>query len=313
MNTTFILTGGAGRTVCSVPALEKYARLNPNDDFKIIVHGWDMIFWSHPVLQDKVFNSNQKGLFETIVKPNKIIHPEPYQVHEFFNEKVSLIEAYDICINNTNDHSDLNRVNYLYLSQYEKKSAIQYISEEKHKKNKRYCVMTQPYGSGTRILNHEPHDDTSRSIKPDHYEQLINHLKEDCVVLYGSKDNFKKNNDKTTVSFENIHPALPYMRILMSLISECDYFIGCDSVGQHIAKAFGKKGLILMGSTGDIPFSYPRDFTIYRKAIPKFFPWRLAEPDAVFAARANDNMMDFNSQQKEEINKIIDKELRHKI
>jgi ADP-heptose:LPS heptosyltransferase len=152
----------------------------------------------------------------------------------------------------------------------------QYIAEEKFKKKKRYCVMTQPYGSGVAILNNEPHDDTSRSIKPDHYEQIVNHLKEDCLILYGSKDNFKKNNDTTTVSFENTHPTLPYIRILMSLIAECDYFIGCDSVGQHIARAFGKKGLIIMGSTGDIPFSYPKDFIIYRKAIPKFFSMEIS-------------------------------------
>jgi hypothetical protein len=31
----------------------------------------------------------------------------------------------------------------------------------------------------------------------------------------------------------------------------------------------------------------------------------------MFAARSNDNMMEFSPQQKEEINKIIDKELRH--
>ncbi len=311
MNTTFILTGGAGRTVCAIPALEKYARLNPNDDFKIITHGWDVFFWSNPILQQKTFNQNQKGLFDIIIKNSKVNMVEPYHVHEFFNEKISLIEAFDVCINNTHDHSDLKDKGYLYLSEYEKKSAKQYVKEEKLKKRKKYVVMTQPYGSGVEILDGAPHDDTSRSLEHDHYHELLNYLKDDSVVLYASHDKFKRTGDDS-VSFENIHPLLPYLRIMMALISECDYFIGCDSLGQHIAKAFGKKGLIIMGATGDVCFSYPKDFTIYRKAIPKFFPWRLADPDAMFAARLNDNMMQFNQEQKKEINNIIDKELRHK-
>ena len=37
MNTTFVLNGGAGRVIASIPALEKFHRLNPQDDFKILV------------------------------------------------------------------------------------------------------------------------------------------------------------------------------------------------------------------------------------------------------------------------------------
>lgn len=310
MNTTFIITGGAGRAVCSIPAFEKYARLNPDDDFKIIVHGWDTLFWSHPILQDRVFNANQKGLFDTIIKPNRIVMPEPYHVNEFFNEKVSLIEAFDICINNSHDHSDLNRTGYLYLSRYETQSAKQYIGEKKHQKNKKYCVMTQPYGSGVEILNGKLHDDTNRSILPDHYREIVNHLDTDSVVLFGSSENFRRSDDNITLSFEGIHPTLPYFRILMALISECDYFIGCDSVGQHIARAFRKPGLVIMGSTIDKCYTYPEHFTIYRKGKPRYFPWRLAEPDAMFSARFNDGMMEFTQEQRLEINKIIDRELR---
>jgi len=35
----------------------------------------------------------------------------------------------------------------------------------------------------------------------------------------------------------------------MALIAESDYFLGIDSVGQHMARALNKKGLVIMGST----------------------------------------------------------------
>lgn len=308
MNTTFIINGGAGRTLCSIPALEKFHKLNPDNNFNVIVHGWDMLFWSHPILQNRVFNASQKGLFEAIIKPNNIVMPEPYHVHNFFNEKISLIEAFDACINNTSDHSDLKKDGYLFLTRYEILGARQFIAEEKRKQNKKYCVMTQPYGSGIDIINGVLHDDTSRSIEEKNYYEIVNFLKNDCVVLYGSSEQFKRNNDSVTVSFEGAHPQLPYFRLMIALMSECDYFIGCDSVGQHMARALKKPGLVLMGPTKEKCFSYPDYFKIYRNNVrtPDYFPWRLAEVDAMFAARSNDGMMYFNDQQIEEIKNIID-------
>ena len=40
MNTTFLLSGGAGRIIAAIPALEKYHRLNPDDDFRVVIYGW---------------------------------------------------------------------------------------------------------------------------------------------------------------------------------------------------------------------------------------------------------------------------------
>ena len=37
----FHLDGGAGRVICALPALEKYAKKNP--DFNVIIGGWDVL------------------------------------------------------------------------------------------------------------------------------------------------------------------------------------------------------------------------------------------------------------------------------
>ena len=75
MKTTFIITGGAGRVITAIPALEKYQRLNPKDDFKVIVHGWDCLYWSHPILQTRTFGISQKGLFDSIIRNSIIVNP----------------------------------------------------------------------------------------------------------------------------------------------------------------------------------------------------------------------------------------------
>ena len=79
-----------------------------SDDFGILVYGWDSLYWGIPELQDKVFNPEQKGIFDQVVKDaEEIISPEPYRVPGYFKQELSLAEAFDVIINNTDDHSDL--------------------------------------------------------------------------------------------------------------------------------------------------------------------------------------------------------------
>ena len=60
MNTTFIINGGAGRVVASIPVLEKFARLNPDDDFRILISGWENLFWSHPTTKTIFFSESKR-------------------------------------------------------------------------------------------------------------------------------------------------------------------------------------------------------------------------------------------------------------
>ena len=73
MNKTFVINGGAGRVIAAVPALEKYAKLNPNKNFSIIIHGWQDLYWSHPLLQSKTIGIHQKNIFDGYVKNNELI------------------------------------------------------------------------------------------------------------------------------------------------------------------------------------------------------------------------------------------------
>lgn len=308
MNTTFIITGGAGRVIAAIPALEKYHRLKPKDDFKVIVHGWDCLYWSHPILQKRTFGAQQKGLFDSIIKNTKICSPEPYQNNRFYNQKISLIEAFDEEINKTKKHEYLEAVPKLYLSSLEDSIIRDFIEAEKSKQKKRKVVVLQPYGSGTEQIAKQPVDPSNRSLSLTAYYEIVSELGKDAVIFYASQPNFRHPKDDISISFDD---KQPYLRTLMGLIKHCDYFIGIDSVGQHIARSFNKPGTVLMGSTNETNFSYPNHFNIVRKSerTPVYSPWRLADFDCDFSNRENDGIMDFT---KEELNSVI-KEVKEEI
>jgi len=306
MNTTFIINGGAGRVITAIPALEKYARLNPDDDFKILAYGWELLYWSHPLLQDKAFSAGQKGVFDFIIKNNRVICPEPYIRYGYYNQHLSLAEAFDEEINQTNEHSDLEKPN-LYISTYEQSSIRRIISEFKQEMKKSKVVVIQPYGSGMSIINGRPYDSTHRSIDVDQYLKLIKLINKDCLIFYFGSPEFRHPMDDVTPDLSKFNPDL---RMYMSLISECDYFIGCDSVGQHMAKAFNKPGAIFMGSTFEKNVSYDC-FRSFRKKDrnPKYNPIRIPGIDAEFVDRLNDGIMDLSDEEIENFVKIINEDI----
>ena len=73
MKKVFILDGGAGRVICALPALEKYIMSHPEEDVKIIIHGWDNLVWGNPLLQDITFSADTKGVFDLVIKNADII------------------------------------------------------------------------------------------------------------------------------------------------------------------------------------------------------------------------------------------------
>lgn len=303
MNTTFIINGGAGRVINSMPALEKYQRLNPDDDFIVLVDTWESFFWCHPTLQSRTFPLNQKGNFERYMKDHRVICPEPYHNNDFINQKINLTEAFDQEINQSKDHSDLN-YSCLHLSSYEISKSFEFIEDLKNQKKKRKVVVFQPFGSSTSIVGNKVIDSSNRSFESKDYLKIVQSISTDCVVLYASMPEFLSPQDRLSVTFDHLQP---YHRTLMCMVYHCDYFVGCCSVGQHVARAFKRPGLICMGGTSEKNFSYPDHFSIYRKPdkMLTYVPWRLSIVDCEFADRSNDGLMKFDEKELDEIITLI--------
>ena len=299
MNTTFILDGGAGRLIAAIPALERYAIENPDDDFRILTAAWESLYWTHPLLQNRTFNINQKGVFDLHMKGRHIVHPEPYQMYQYYDEKKHLVECFDIGING-NTVGDLDKPN-LYLTKQEMTAAQGLIKEAISKTRKNRVVVVQPYGSGMKIVNDRPSDSTNRSLDVDFALQLIYQLSKDNTVIFFGEKHLYHPGDNFSVQFFDKGADL---RMYMALIANCDYFLGIDSVGQHIARAFNKNGTVILGSTLAENISYPTHFKIYTNGTtPTYSPIRLSQIDCEFADNLNETTMHFNES---DLQRILD-------
>ena len=93
------------------------------------------------------------------------------------------------------------------------------------------------------------------------------------------------------------------MRLWAGIINAADHFLGCDSMGQHIARAFGKTATVVTGSTYPINISYPecKDFDVIDVGLDrrKYSPIRLTMDETV--DRYNDQAMELSRDQEKEI------------
>ena len=299
----FYIDGGAGRVIAAIPALLKYGRLNPNADWNVVIPAWDALLWSIPELQDRTYGADTKGLWDNIVSKADIIYtPEPYRVPAYFRQEISLAEAFDQEINNTMDHSDLDPP-ILKFNKQEEKWAVNTLADVKQQQQKAKTIIIQPFGRGAVLDRNEVVDSASRSLSPDAYISLTKKLAAKYNMVFFGEQQLQIVTDTYTVKL----PPQTDLRMWAVLISYADYFVGVDSVGQHMARATGVPGTVIFGSTFPINTSYPDYFQIIEKeGQKKYSPIRITGLDSVLADRYNDNMMDFDESEITDIyNKIV--------
>ena len=132
--TAIFVNGGAGRSISSIPAIEKYIEDNADLDPIIICEGGTDAYKGHPKLHYRAYDNWHKNLFQDLLKDRDLLSPEPYRVWEYYNQKCSLGQAYDIAINDKGIR-DLPRAN-LKLSKEEILLARKMIAEVKEKTGK---------------------------------------------------------------------------------------------------------------------------------------------------------------------------------
>lgn len=291
MKKIFYIDGGAGRVIAAIPALLKYHRLNPNADWNIVIPAWDGLLWSIPELQDRTYGADTKGLWDNIVsKADEIITPEPYRVPGYFRQELSLAEAFDREINQTKDHSDLEAPKLMF-NKAEEKWAVNTVADVKQQQQKNKTIVVQPFGRGATLDRADVVDSASRSLSPDAYISLVKKLSASYNLIFFGEPQFQIVTDTYTAKL----PATTDLRMWAAIVECVDYFLGVDSVGQHMARAVGTPGTVIFGSTFPINTSYPDYFQIIEKqGQKKYSPIRITGLDSVLADRYNDRMMDFD-------------------
>jgi ADP-heptose:LPS heptosyltransferase len=292
MKTIFWIDGGAGRAIAAIPALIKYAKLNPTADWAVLVAAWDFLYWGIPELQDKTYGIDTKGVFENVIKTaDKVITPEPYRNPAYFRQEISLAEAFDREINNTTDHSDLGFPKLIFNKQ-EKLVARNTISDLRNQQKKSRTIVFQPFGRGAKIDRDNIVDEESRSLSKSDYLSLVRRLSQRYNMIFFGEPDFQLKDDVYAQKYTCD------LRQWAAIIQEADYFIGCDSVGQHMARAVNTPGSVIFGSTFPVNTSYPAYFNIIDSGKhKKYSPIRLTGLDTTLANRLNESTMSFDEKE----------------
>ncbi len=255
-STAFFVNGGAGRVVCSIPALEKYEKENPDDDFIIVCEGGMDMYKGHPTLHRRAYDNWHKNLFHDKIKNRNCVSTEPYRVWEYYNQEASLAEAFDIQINNkgVRDLPDPN----LFLGVDEMISGQDIIDEVKEKTQKQKVIVFQPYGRGTQPMGNKSQalvDIGGRSFSDNDALKIMKKLQKKYAIVLMSE--FVTDMSKLGLADPVAQPENCPLRIWAAAIKAADGFLGCDSVGQHFAHTLKTPAVTVLGATFQKNVSYP--------------------------------------------------------
>ena len=291
-NSAIFINGGAGRVIASIPALEKFQEENPDDDFVIVCEGGTDFFKGHQTLYARVYDHWHKGLFQDKLKERDLITPEPYRVWEYYNQMCSIAQAYDIAINN----KGLRKLQKprIRLNREEMIFGKKLVDEVKEKTKKDKVLVFQPYGRTVHHENGMISDQSGRSFEAENAVSIVKKLSKKFGVIHMAEFgiDFQKHEVKDPVA----SPMGADLRHWCGIISNADYFLGCDSSGQHMVHALDKKCTVVIGSTFPINVSYPDDENIdildMGLGARTYSPIRVTTDE--YADRTNDGVMAMN-------------------
>lgn len=306
-NKAFFINGGAGRVVCSIPALEKFAEENPENDFIIVCEGGTDFYKGHPLLHSKAYDVWHKNLFEDKLKHMQLESPEPYRVWEYYNQQANLSQAYDIAINNKGIR-DLSKPT-IKLSKQEMITGLQVIKDVKERTKKEKAIVIQPFGRGIFEENGIITDFSGRSFEPENLINIIKKLSKEYAILFMGEIaiEFQKHGVTEPIAI----PQGLGLRQWTSIISQADYFLGCDSVGQHLAYSFNIPSTVVIGSTFKENVSYPNEKTFnildMGEGARIYSPIRITQDE--YSDRVNEGVMAMNDKIEEVIIESVKKAL----
>jgi len=294
MKKVVFINGGAGRVVASIPALEESEKRG--ELAGIVCEGGLEMFMGHPTLQNKAFDVNHKGLFESLIKDNICISTEPYRDHEYYNQRSSLQQSFWWEI--LGERTSINHPITVKLNKPEEIAAISILNQVKQAHQKEKTIVIQPFGRSSTMGPGIVFDSSTRSLEQTTFIDLVGELSKTHNIVYMGEHKLD------VVNVPLFQPNEPMsLRVWAAVIESADYFIGCDSVGQHLAYAFNKPGSVFCGSTFPINVSYPEHFNIIEKKNAKrsYSPIRVVGFGCEEADRLNDCLMDFTKCELKEI------------
>lgn len=299
----FFINGGAGRVLASIPALEKYFE-ETSEDFIIVAEGGMDLYKGHPTLHERAYDVWHKGIFQDKIINMDVVTPEPYRVWEYYNQKCNLSQGFDIEINGKGVRQ-LPRP-FIHLTQEEKVNGKACIKEVTENVDLDKVIVFQPFGRGIGENSGFLTDTSGRSFEYANVISIIKKLQQKgfaVIVMSEIQIDFQKEGTPKPVA----QPQNISLKQWAAIIKEADYFLGCDSVGQHIAHSLDIPSTVVTGSTfaENVSFLDDPKFDIQDmgEGKRKYDPIRIV-PDEV-VSKNNDGIMAMNTAIEDEIIKSL--------
>lgn len=296
MKKAFFINGGAGRVLCAIPPLEHYKK-HVDPDVVVIAESWMDLFLTSPTIRDNVYPFGHKGLFKDKLKSRQLISPEPYRLNAYFNQKCNLIQAFDMLINDTPDVIPETKSFDIDISRNDQAYGYNYVNQVKQQTGKDKVVVFQPLGSGAKQEGDFLIDSSGRSFDLKDIVTIVTELAKDYAVILMTQVEIPTQ--------QAMGCAVPNAGLLqwMGIVNASDYFLGCDSLGQHYAHALNKPATVVIGSTFPENISYPDnpDFTIIDNGKDRrsYNPFRVTHDHET--ERSNEDLMTMDDRQVKDI------------
>lgn len=291
----FFINGGAGRMICSIPAFEKYEEESGDKDFIIVCEGGTDVYKGHPKLDHRVYDIWHKNLFQDKLKDMDVVTLEPYRIWEYYNQKCSIAQAFDIQMNNKGIR-ELSKP-MIYLSKDELLNGRYIVGEVKKKTKKEKSVVFQPFGRGIEYIDETLIDKTGRSFELKDVKQIIKKLQDKGYAIIMMSE-FKVDLSDAKLKDEVAVPENVNVRVWAAVIKYSDHFLGCDSLGQHLAYSVDTQATVVTGATYPINVSYPNtkgiDVLDMGEVDREYSPIRITMDERI--DRKNEKIMSMNDE-----------------
>lgn len=291
----FFINGGYGRVVSSIPALELYVEESGDEDFIVVCEGGTDAFKGHPLLDHRAYDHWHKNLFQEKIKDKDIVTTEPYRIWEYYNQQCSIAQAFDIQINNKGVRT-LPKPK-IFLSKEELVIGRKLVNDVKEKVKKDKIIVIQPFGRGMQYIDSSFVDSSGRSIEYKDFKTLIRKLQSKnfgVITMAEMAFDFKAEKFTDDVAM----PEQVSLRQWAAIIKYADHFLGCDSVGQHLAYSVNTPATVVLGATYPINVSYINDDNVNIVDLGMhdriYDPIRIMPDEAT--TRHNENIMSMTSE-----------------